>query len=59
MEVKLIPKVQGIIDRNTGKIINRKLRVAAYARVSTTGAEQLNSYESQKKYYYVRKKNFQ
>ena len=52
MEVIKIPKVEGIIDRRTGRVLNRKLRVAAYARVSTTGAEQLNSYESQKKYYY-------
>lgn len=28
------------------------MRVAAYTRVSTTDEEQLNSYESQKKYYY-------
>lgn len=52
MEVIKIPKIEGRIDRNTGKVINRKLRVAAYARVSTTEEEQLNSYESQKKYYY-------
>ena len=52
MEVIKIPKIEGRIDRNTGKIINRKLRVAGYARVSTTEEEQLNSYESQKKYYY-------
>ena len=51
MEVIKIPKKEGIIDRTTGKVLNRKLRVAAYARVSTMGAEQLNSYESQKKYY--------
>ena len=52
MEIIKIPKKEGIIDRTTGKVLNRKLRVAAYARVSTMGAEQLNSYESQKKYYY-------
>ena len=52
MEIIKIPKKEGRIDRLTGKVINRKLRVAAYARVSTMGAEQLNSYESQKKYYY-------
>ena len=51
MEVIKIPKKEGGIDRATGKVLNRKLRVAAYARVSTIGAEQLNSYESQKKYY--------
>lgn len=51
MEIIKIPKKEGIIDRTTGKVLNRKLKVAAYARVSTMGAEQLNSYESQKKYY--------
>ena len=51
MEIIKIPKKEGIIDRRTGKVLSRKLRVAAYARVSTMGAEQLNSYESQKKYY--------
>ena len=51
MEIIKIPKKEGIIDRTTGKVLNRKLRVAAYARVSTMGSEQLNSYESQKKYY--------
>lgn len=52
MEVIKIPKIEGKIDRNTGQVIKRKLRAAAYARVSTTDEEQLNSYESQKKYYY-------
>lgn len=41
MEVIKIPKIEGRIDRKTGKIINRKLRVAGYARVSTTEEEQL------------------
>ena len=57
MEVIKIPKKEGRIDRTTGKVINRKLKVAAYARVSTMGAEQLNSYESQKKYYYEKINN--
>jgi len=52
MEVIKIPRVEGIIDRRTGRMINRKLRVAEYTRVTKTGAEQLNSYELQKKYYY-------
>ena len=52
MEVIKIPKIEGRIDRATGQVINRKLRVAGYARVSTMEEEQLNSYESQKKYYY-------
>ena len=57
MEIIKIPKKEGIIDRTTGKVLNRKLRVAAYARVSTMGAEQLNSYESQKKNYYEKINN--
>ena len=57
MEIIKIPKKEGIIDRTTGKVLNRKLRVAAYVRVSTMGAEQLNSYESQKKYYYEKNNN--
>ena len=57
MEIIKIPKKEGIIDRRTGKVLSRKLRVAAYARVSTMGAEQLNSYESQKKYYYEKINN--
>ncbi len=39
MEIIKIPKKEGIIDRKTGKILNRELRVAAYARVSTMEAE--------------------
>lgn len=51
MEVQVIEKVQGRIDRITGLQINRKLKVAAYARVSTDSEDQLNSFESQVKYY--------
>ena len=51
MEVQVIEKVQGRIDRATGLQINRKLKVAAYARVSTDSEDQLNSFESQVKYY--------
>jgi site-specific DNA recombinase len=50
MEITLIKKQNEKIDRVTGKPIER-LRVVAYARVSTDNEEQLNSYESQKKYY--------
>lgn len=35
MEVQVIEKIQGRIDRATGLKINTRLRVAAYARVST------------------------
>ncbi len=50
MEITLIKKKDERIDRKTGQPIGR-LRVVAYARVSTDNDEQLNSYESQKKYY--------
>ena len=50
MEVQFIEKVQGRIDRATGLQINRKLKVAAYARVSTDSEDQLNSFESQVQY---------
>ena len=51
MEAQVIEKVQGRIDRTTGLQIDRKLKVAAYARVSTDSEDQLNSFESQVKYY--------
>ena len=51
MQVKVIKKLDGIVDRKTGKVLSGRLRVCAYCRVSTDGEEQLNSYESQKKYY--------
>ena len=51
MEVQVIEKIQGRIDSTTGLQINRKLKVAAYARVSTDSEDQLNSFESQVKYY--------
>ena len=51
MNVQVIKKREGRVDRNSGLVINSRLRVAAYCRVSTGDEEQLNSYESQKKYY--------
>lgn len=51
MEVQVIEKIQGRIDRTTGLKINERLKVAAYARVSTDSEDQLNSFESQVKYY--------
>ena len=45
MKVQVIEKKKGRIDRTTGEIIKR------YARVSTEKEEQLNSYNSQLKYY--------
>lgn len=46
-KVKVIKKVDGRIDRRNGGVINRLLRVTAYARVSTDDEDQKNSYESQ------------
>jgi len=51
MEIQVIKKKEGRIDRTNGIVINTRLRVTAYCRVSTGDEEQLNSYESQKKYY--------
>ncbi len=51
MNITVIKKKEGRIDRNTGTVINTRLRVTAYCRVSTGDEEQINSYESQKKYY--------
>ena len=51
MDVKIIKKVDGRVDRTTGMIITERLRVTSYSRVSTGDPEQINSYESQKKYY--------
>ena len=51
MQVQVIEKIQGRIDRTTGLQINRKLKVVVYARVSTDSEDQLNSFESQVKYY--------
>lgn len=48
MDIKIIKKKDGRVDRNTGLLITERLRVTAYARVSTGNEEQLNSYESQK-----------
>lgn len=51
MQVTVIKKKEGRLDRNTGTIINGKIRTCAYARVSTDSEDQKNSYESQLKYY--------
>lgn len=40
-----------LLQEKIGLQINRKLKVAAYARVSTDSEDQLNSFESQVKYY--------
>lgn len=51
MEIQVIEKTNGRINRITGITIKERLRVCAYARVSTEKEEQLNSYNSQLKYY--------
>lgn len=51
MEIQVIEKTNGRINRVTGTTIKDRLRVCAYCRVSTDNEEQLNSYKSQLKYY--------
>lgn len=51
MEIQVIEKTNGRINRVTGTTIKERLRICAYCRVSTAGEEQLNSYQSQLKYY--------
>ena len=51
MEIQVIEKTNGRINRVTGWAIKERLRVCAYCRVSTDNEEQLNSYQSQLKYY--------
>ncbi len=55
MEVQVIEKIQVRIDRTTVLQINERLKVVAYARVSTDSEDQLNSFESQVKYYNEKK----
>lgn len=47
--VRVIPATRTEVGRETGR--RRRKRVAAYCRVSTDSAEQLNSYAAQKSYY--------
>ena len=51
MKVQVIEKKKGRINRTTGEEIKGNLRVCAYERVSTEKEEQINSYNSQLKYY--------
>ena len=51
MEIQVIEKTNGRINRLTGTTIKERLRVCAYYRFNTEGKEQLNSYQSQLKYY--------
>lgn len=50
MEVKIIEKTNNSV-LSKGNILEKKLRVAAYARVSTDSDEQSTSFYSQQKYY--------
>ena len=51
MQVNVIKKVEGRVNRNTGMVLLDRLRVCAYCRVSTDSEDQLNSYQAQKSYY--------
>ncbi len=50
-EVEIIKASTSIIDRGKSKKLEKRLRVAAYCRVSTNDEDQFNSYRSQVKYY--------
>lgn len=50
MDITVYKKTDGRINRKNGQLL-QKLRVTAYARVSTDMEEQINSFLSQKKYY--------
>ena len=49
-EVEEIEPIKQIVERSDSPVTQR-LRVAAYARVSTEQDEQQNSYEAQVQYY--------
>ncbi len=49
MKVTVIPATKSVME--SAELKSRKMRVAAYCRVSTDSEEQLNSYETQKAYY--------
>lgn len=51
MEVEIIKKEEGRINRKTKNLFSDKIRVAAYARVSTDMEDQQTSFKSQQKYY--------
>ena len=53
MEVKVIEKTNNTI-MSRGNILEKKLRVAAYARVSTDSDEQSTSFYSQKNIIWIR-----
>ena len=51
MNVEIIKKKEGRLDKETGEFVKQNIRVAAYARVSTGSEEQQTSFKSQQKYY--------
>lgn len=51
MQVNVIKKINGRVNRDTGTLLYENLKVAAYCRVSTDSEDQLNSYQAQKAYY--------
>ena len=51
MEIELIKKLDGRVNRRFGTKLVERMRVAAYCRVSSDSEDQLNSYQSQVKYY--------
>lgn len=57
MEERIITRVQHIPTLPKRLALSERKRVAAYARVSTSSDEQLNSIDAQKSYYkeYIRK----
>lgn len=55
--VKVIKKIEGRVDRKNGGVLNRLLRVTAYARVSTDDEDQRNSYQSQLSFFKVKIKD--
>ena len=50
-KVEVIKANVNLIDRKKSTQIDKRLRVAAYCRVSTDSEDQLNSYRSQVQYY--------
>lgn len=54
MEIEVIKKKEGKLDKNTGKLLSDHLRVAAYARVSTDSEEQATSFTYNKNTIWIR-----
>ena len=50
-KVEVIKASTNLIDRRKSISVDKRLRVAAYCRVSTDSEDQLNSYRSQVQHY--------